>query len=115
VNSIRNIGDTSDQGYSLYRRLRPRGISRSFTRAGYIISDLRRLIGKTASRTNVCALRKHLRYAEGAAVITEEATPMGYVDFAIDAAGKAPGETLRAYLHRFLKELDVKLPDGAVA
>jgi len=72
----------------------------------FIVSELRPLIGKTASRTNVCALIKHLRYTEGAALITEGAERMGYVDVAVDAAGKAPGETLRAYLHRFLRELD---------
>ena len=81
----------------------------------FIISDLRRLIGKTASRTNVCTLRKYLRHPDGTDLITEGTERMGYVDFAVDTAGKAPGETLRAYLHRFLKEQDVKLPDGAVA
>jgi hypothetical protein len=81
----------------------------------FIVAELQRLIGTTASRTNVCALRKHLRYTEGAALITEGAERMGYVDFAVDTAGKAPRETLRSYLHRFLTELEVEVPDDAVA
>ncbi|MCY3018242.1 MAG: hypothetical protein NTW87_04315 [Planctomycetota bacterium] len=78
----------------------------------FAISSLRRLLGKSANRTDHCTLRKYLRRADGPCLISEGRSRMSLVDFGVDTAGKAPGETLKAYLYRVLAEHDIRVPEG---
>ncbi|MCY3021246.1 MAG: hypothetical protein NTW87_19705 [Planctomycetota bacterium] len=64
------------------------------------------------SRTDLCTLRKYLRRADGPCLMSEGRSRMSLVDFAVDTAGKAPGEALRAYLYRVLEEHDIRVPEG---
>jgi len=79
------------------------------------LRELRQLLGKSASRSNVSTLRKYLRYTDGLTLIDEGKTRTAWVDFRVDPAGKAQSETLRAYLLRFLREQGIRVPDGASA
>ncbi|MCY3017518.1 MAG: hypothetical protein NTW87_00605 [Planctomycetota bacterium] len=65
--------------------------------------------GGSQNRTDLCTLRKYLRRADGPSLVTDGRSRMSLVDFALDIAGKAPDETLRAYLCRVLEEHDIRV------